>query len=268
MDSSFFFTADQLNAGYGKRQVLREVSFSLRQGCITGLLGANGSGKSTLLKAICNQLPHTGECILNGQRLEDLNIRRLAGRVSYIPQRSGITLSVSVLDVVLMGFNPVLGLFRNPVQEQKKRAEEALAAAGLAGMQERDYQSLSEGEKQLCILARTMVEDTELLLLDEPDSALDFHNRYYVLMKLRRLVQEQKKTALVCLHDPGLALDICDQLLLLKEGRCISSLRPDQDAPQVMEEKLKQIYGPLSLIRCHDGQGQSRLILLSDLSAF
>ncbi len=264
MNASSFFCVNHLNCSYGKKQILTDVTFSLSRGSVNGLLGANGSGKTTLLKAICNQLPHSGECRLMMEPLELLGTRRLAGKISYIPQRSGITTSISLLDVVLMGFNPRLRLLENPSQAQKDAARHALSEVGLKGMEAVDYLSLSEGEKQLCILARTLVEDTPLLLLDEPDSALDFHNRYHMLQMLKRLVCSFDRTALICLHDPGLALDFCDQILLLKNGQQTASIYPASDEHEQMEAAFSTIYGPVSLICCRDRKGRERLALLSE----
>lgn len=257
-----FFTAEHLTAGYGKQTVLEDVSFSLEQGTITGLLGANGSGKSTLLKALCRLLPVQGSCLLKGHPLERLSRRSLARQISYIPQRSGVTLSLPLLEVVLMGFNPGLGLLQRPSPGQREKACQALDTVGLGGMEETDYLTLSEGQKQLCILARTMVEQTCLLLLDEPDSALDFYNRYHMLRILQGLVQSKERAALVCLHDPCLALDLCQQLLLLKGGRCMALLHPTTDPLSHMQEAFSRIYGPVSLIRCRDRLERERLVLL------
>ena len=259
------FTADNLSIGYGKKDVLSNISFSLTPGTITGLLGANGSGKSTLLKALCRQLPYKGTCRLKSRMLTDFSLRKLAGAVSYIPQRSGISISLPLIDVVLMGFNPDLKLLERPSPKQQDKARRALAAVGLAGKEMEDYLTLSEGQKQLCILARTIVENTSLLLLDEPDSALDFHNKHRMMQILQRLTQDQEKAALICLHDPNLALDYCDQLLLLKDGRCFTSLLPAADSLAQMQEALSKIYGSVSLVQCRDEQNRTRLVLLSRL---
>lgn len=263
--NSPFFTADNLSTGYGKKLILENICFSLEKGTITGLLGANGSGKSTLLRALCQQLSYQGCCRFMGRSLNTLSQRNLAKIISYIPQRSGISLSLSLTDVVLMGFNPRLRLLERPAAKEQNAARQALAAVGLAGREKEDYLSLSEGQKQLCILARTIVENTPLLFLDEPDSALDFHNKYRILQTLQGLVLGQEKAAFICLHDPGLALDFCDQLLLLKEGRCIASLHPAADSPAQMQSAFSEIYGPVSLISCEDGKGRRRWILLSDI---
>lgn len=259
------FTADNLSIGYGKKDVLSNISFSLTPGTITGLLGANGSGKSTLLKALCRQLPYKGTCRLQSRMLTDFSLRKLAGAVSYIPQRSGISISLPLIDVVLMGFNPDLKLLERPSPKQQEEARRALVAVGLAGKEMEDYLTLSEGQKQLCILARTIVENTSLLLLDEPDSALDFHNKYRMMQILQRLTHDQEKAALICLHDPNLALDYCDQLLLLKDGRCFTSLLPAADSLAQMQEALSKIYGSVSLVQCRDEQNHTRRVLLSRL---
>lgn len=261
-----FFTARRIKTGYASHTVLEDLDFSLAEGTVTGLLGANGSGKSTLLKAVCGLIPYSGEFLLRGVPLKGMSVRRLARQISYVPQRSGINSSLPALDVVLMGFNPVLGLLRDADAGQRELAREALAAVGLKNLEERDYRTLSEGQKQLCILARTMVEDTRLLLLDEPDSALDFRNRNLVPGILRRLLEGGGKAALLCLHDPFLALDFCDRLILLKGGRCMACLVPARDSLGDMQEALSELYGPLFLARCPDGKGRMRLVLLPEIS--
>ena len=163
-----FFSVNGLCAGYEKGRVFADVSFELSSGVLMGILGANGSGKTTLLKAICGILPHEGTCVLDGTMLEGLSARSIAKICSYIPQRSGITIDISVLDVVLMGFNPWLGLLERPNARMYEAAVHALGQVGLAGREEENYLHLSEGQKQLCILARTLVTQSKLLLLDEP----------------------------------------------------------------------------------------------------
>ena len=129
-----FLEVKGLAAGYGARAVLREVSFTAEAGQMVGILGANGSGKTTLLKAVCGILPHKGGCTLDGQRLEGLAPRQLARRCGYIPQRSGITIDLPVLEVVLMGFNPQLGLLEQPAPAMRAAARAALAAVALMGV--------------------------------------------------------------------------------------------------------------------------------------
>ena len=181
MSEKPIFCAEHISAGYGRKAVIHDISFSLKPCTLTALIGANGSGKTTLMKCIANQLSHGGKSILLGECLEELSVKELARRVSYIPQKSGIKISLPVLDVVMMGFNPVMKLMQRPSREQENRAKAALATIGLGGYENIDYLTLSEGQKQLVFLARTLIEDTSLLLLDEPDSALDLQNRYQIM---------------------------------------------------------------------------------------
>ncbi len=259
-----FFSVERLTAGYDKAPVLRELSFDLPQGSLMGVLGANGSGKTTLLKAICGIVPHTGQCLLEGKPLECLRAKDIARLVSYIPQRSGITIDISALDVVLMGFNPRLGLLERPSPAMIQQAQQALETVGLSSQGEKNYLHLSEGQKQLCILARTLVSGSRLLLLDEPESALDFHHRFEMLALLRRRVEQENISAIVTLHDPALALNYCHRLLLVEHGRVAGVLEPERDSLPAMEEKLGRLYGAVSLQRCQTSGGKSWLVMLKE----
>ena len=141
-------------------------------------------------------------------------------------------------------------------------ADEALRTVGLADKAGQDYLTLSGGEKQLCILARTIAEDAPLLLLDEPDSALDLANRSRMTALLAQLVHTGGKTALVCLHDPALALDSCDILVVLQGGGVAAVLHPRTDPPAVLQAALAAVYGPLELLPVTDCRGRRRLALL------
>lgn len=253
-------------AGYGRQRILENISFQLESGTMMGIIGANGSGKTTLLKALCGILPHEGSCTLENTCLEQLSARQMARLVSYIPQRSGISIDISALDVVLMGFNPRLRLLEHPTEVMRTAAIRALAQVGLAGKEETNYLHLSEGQKQLCVLARTLVSDSKLLLLDEPESALDFCFRYRMLTLLRNWVAEGDRSAVIALHDPALALNFCDRLLLLSQGGVLDTLYPKTDSLDKMERALSMIYGSVSLQRCSNRSGHSYLVMLKEES--
>ena len=259
-----FFTAEGITAGYGGKAVLAGAAFALEAGQLVGVLGANGSGKTTLLKALCGILPHGGACTLDGCRLEGLGPKQLARRCGYIPQRSGIGIDLTALEVVLMGFNPRLGLLQQPDAAMRDQARAALAAVGLAGREEENYLHFSEGQKQLCILARALAAGGQLLLLDEPESALDFRYRYQLLGLLQGWVRQGRRAALVTLHDAALALNGCDRLLLLAEGRVQAVLAPASDPLDQMERQLAAVYGAVSLCRCRDRAGRSQLVMLKE----
>lgn len=262
MSSKSFFYAENLTAGYNGNNVIKGITFSVDKYSLTGLIGANGCGKTTLLRSIANQIKHEGACYLQNEKIETLPIKTLAKKISYIPQKSGITISLPVIDVVMMGFNPELKLFQQPSAKQRKIAEEAIESVGLSRYTDTDFLNLSAGERQLVFLARTLIENTSLLLLDEPDSALDFHNRYSIVKKIKDMISGNEKAGILCLHDPVLALEFCDQLVLIKDSKCLKILNPKTDSLEEMENALKEIYGDVSLVRCTDRTGKAHLSLL------
>lgn len=259
-----YFSVKNLSAGYDKMLVLKDICFDIEKNCLLGILGANGCGKSTLLKSICGILPHHGNCFLEDVTLEQLSARKIAGLCSYVPQRSGISIDISALDVVLMGFNPRLGLLDHPNDEMYQHAAEALAKVGLADKKNENYLHFSEGQKQLCILARTLVADSKLLLLDEPESSLDFHHRYEMFKLLRKWINMQNIAAITTLHDPSLALNCCDKLLLLSKGQVLGTICPQKDSLEQMEQLLSHIYGSVSLQKITTKTGHSHLVMLKE----
>lgn len=253
------FTVKNLAVRLGDKNILQNVHFTIdTPGQLVGILGVNGSGKTTLLRAVAGLLSHTGCCLMDGVPLESLSTRCLAQTVSYIPQQSGISVSMSAREVVLMGCNPRLGVLQSPTAAMCAAAEEALRTVGLADKAEQDYLTLSGGERQLCILARTFVEDAPLLLLDEPDSALDLANRSHMAALLAEFVHASGKTALICLHDPMLMLDWCDALIVLQNGQVGAMLYPRTDPVEALQSALAAVYGPLELVPVTDRTGRVR----------
>ena len=242
------FDVKNLSVSFADRTVLQDVSFSLEQGTVTALLGANGSGKTTLLKAICGLVPHEGQCLLDGCDVDSLSHKEKARQVSYIPQRSGIAVELTALEVVLMGFNPQLKLLQQPTKAMEETARRTLTELGIEPG--KDYLTLSEGQKQLCMLARTMVSEAKLLLLDEPESALDLQNRYEMFARLRAWIKD--RAVLAALHDPQLALQMADKLILLKDKKIYAVVSPGQDSLETMEQTLSGIYGSVRLHKIED----------------
>ena len=180
------------------------------------IAGHAGSGKTTLLKAAAGLLPHTGQCLLNGVPLESLSTRRLAQTVSYIPQQSGISVSLSAREVVLMGFNPRLGVLQSPTAAMRAAADEALRTVGLANKAGQDYLTLSGGEKQRISIARALLKDAPILILDDSVSAVDTRTEKIILDNLKK--SRAGKTTLLIAHRIS-TVEGLDKIIFLEDGR-------------------------------------------------
>ncbi len=236
---------------YGNKCAVDNVSFTLSPGQLTAIMGNNGCGKTSLIKAVMNLIKHDGTCILNNTVLEDMSVKKRAGMISYIPQRNNITMSMTVRDVCLLGFNPHMNILDFYNHNMRALADKAIASVGLSEFRDTDFLSLSEGQKQLCILARTIIEDSMLLLLDEPDSALDFSNRHILMQNIRHIISNNK-CALMCTHSPQLALEYCDNILLMKDGKIASAINTHNDNLSIINEKMSIIYDNINVTECTD----------------
>ena len=246
---------EHVRCGYQHKEIVHDASLSVAPGEFCALLGLNGCGKTTLIKAICGLLPvHDGKCMVDGQDCTKFNERRRALLMSYIPQRGSLITGKTVLEVVLMGFNARLHLLDSPGKIHREKAMEALERLGMAHLAQQDYATLSEGQKQIIILARTMVQDTPVMLMDEPDSALDFVNRNLVLGKIREILHAQNRAGLITLHDPNFALAYCDSLILMKEGKILRRITLADISREELETALAEIYGNIRVLQYENGR--------------
>jgi iron complex transport system ATP-binding protein len=228
-----------LQVSYGRRRILESVTFSVQPGQVLGLLGPNGTGKTTLLKAVgglCRA--QGGSCRLDGVDLWRLSPTRRARQVAYVPQSAPVSLPVQVLDAVLMGRMPYAGL--SAAQADRELAAAALERLGLEELAFRYMGQLSGGERQRVLIARALVQQPRLLLLDEPTSSLDLKNQLVTLELVRALAREEGRIAVVSLHDISLAARYCDRFLLLKQGRAAAFGDREQ---ALTEETLRAVYG-------------------------
>lgn len=248
------FSLQNISAGYDGRTVVKDVNLEIRGGEFCALLGLNGSGKTTLLKAACGLLPAGGgRCVVDGMDCTRFHERKRARYISYIPQRHSKLQGVSILDAVLMGLNPRLGMLESPSASHRELVRNALATMGLGQVAEEDFSRLSEGQKQLVILSRTLIQDTPVMLMDEPDSALDFLNRHRMLAKIRRIIHGANKAGLVTLHDPNSALAYCDRLILIHNGGIACELPLAGASREDVRKCLSAIYGEIDVLE-HNGR--------------
>lgn len=255
---------ENLSAAYGKKEVLTNISLEAEPGEIVGILGENGCGKSTLIKSICNILPHKGKCISDGLYFEKLSPRRLATFCSYVPQKSGLEIELPVLEVVLMGFNPKIRLLDKPNASMVEKATNILKSIGFEDRIHENFINLSEGQKQICIIARALITDSRMVLMDEPENALDVGMRTRMMSMVRQWVDKDERAAVMALHDVELALNYCDKLFLIKDGKCIGRIEPKNDTMQYMEESLTKIYGNICLRNVEDDLGVKHLVMLKE----
>ena len=258
-------TVNNLSAGYNGTDIIKNISFSVDSGQIIGILGANGCGKTTLIKSLANLHPHTGNCQLDTITVESVSQKELARLCGYIPQNNSISLDLTLFDVVMMGFNPELKLLQTPTRQMKETAIQALIDVGLGNRMYDNFQSLSAGQKQLCILARTFAGKRKLLLLDEPESALDFRLRYQAMELLQDYIQQNHASALITLHDSALALNYCDSLLILSDGRLIGTIIPSETSIYFVNDNNEKFFGagPCQLLHMIEETGSLRSASIS-----
>ena len=150
--------------------------------------------------------------------------------------------------MVLMGFNSQLGLLESPSSVHKRAALAAMERLNCAEFAEKDFGALSQGQRQIVILARCIVQDSPVMLMDEPDSALDFVNRHMVLGKIREVLHERQQAGLITLHDPNFALSYCDRLLLMQDGTIVTEIDMRNTDRAAIEAALGIIYGEIAVL--------------------
>lgn len=258
---------ENLSAGYSGKTVISGIGFSLKAGHILGILGGNGCGKTTLIKSVCGILPCSGLCETGGKAVRSMSPRERAGAFAYVPQESGLSMELTCLDIVLMGFHPKLGLLERPSAGMIRLAKDMLRKLGLGEKISDSYLTLSGGQKRLCLLARAFVTDGKVLFLDEPESALDFSARYKVMGALREWISggapDPGRGAVVSLHDPQLALNCCDELLLMNGNGESRLICPANSELRTLETEFQKLYGPLRIIEIGDSTGKKQFALIS-----
>ena len=240
------FEALSLSVGYSA-PILQDISFSLFPGEMVGVLGRNGCGKTTLLRAITGELPCiSGEIRLMGEHIRRLSVRERARRTAVMPQGSHAMPGITVMEAIAMGGYAREG-FRWGMSSQLRQSVEHWAEdLGISSLLLRDFGLLSQGQQQMVLLCRLLVQNTPLLLLDEPNAALDFDNARQLLHKIRQLVCQKEKGALLVLHDPQLALSYCSRLLIVHQGKIATDV--PADAPmETLEKALNILYPGLHL---------------------
>lgn len=211
-EKSPYIQVADLTVAYQRKPVLWEISLEIPKGALVGLVGPNGAGKSTLLKAMLNMVSQvSGEITLEGSPIADQR-----KKIAYVPQRESVDwdFPASVLDVVTMGLYRKIGWFMPVRKQHKQLALQALEQVGIADLASRQISQLSGGQQQRTFLARALVQNADLYLMDEPFAAVDAATEQSIVSVLRSM-QSHGKTMLVVHHDLHTVPEYFDYLILL-----------------------------------------------------
>jgi iron complex transport system ATP-binding protein len=212
--------AEGVGFGYGASPVLSDIDLALAPGELVGLIGPNGAGKTTLVRCLAGVLaPHAGRVLLDGGPLAARTRHERARAVAFVPQDPRVEFPFTALEVVLMGRAPYLTGLGFAAPRDVALARGALARLELGGLEGRVLDALSGGERQRVFLARALVQEPRVLLLDEPTTHLDVRHQATILEVVRARVRAHGLAALAVLHDLNLAAVACDRLALLAGGR-------------------------------------------------
>lgn len=250
----------QLSAYYGQKKILDQIDFQLQEGEIVALLGLNGSGKTTLLKALLANVKVDAQITFQGKDLNQLSVKQKAQCIAYLPQRTLLTFSISVKEVMEMGFHSQLSFLSNCGKNEHRKLKEIAHQFNVTHLLEDDFLTLSEGMKQRVLLARTLLQNAPLFLLDEPDSAMDYPTRNEMLKQLQTIIKEQQKCCLITLHDPNYALTYCDRIYLMESGKLIEMIDLHCESLEEISMKLTKIYPNTKVI-----EHESRLYMVEKL---
>ncbi|GAA0452342.1 ABC transporter ATP-binding protein [Alkalibacillus silvisoli] len=202
--------------------LLKDVTFQVDEGSCVGLIGPNGAGKSTLMKMISGlEHPTSGTINVLGQEVGKWSVKKLAQKVSVLTQDGLSPYPMTVYEAVLMGRYPHLSFFQREGLEDYRKVEHVLNITGLMSMRHQMLDTLSGGERQRVAIAKAMVQEPEVLLLDEPTSYLDIGYKVNVLNLVKDWQQREQLTILMVLHDLNLAAQYCDQMILMNNGEIV-----------------------------------------------
>jgi iron complex transport system ATP-binding protein len=232
---------------FGDRTALHEVDFEVPRGQFVALAGPNGSGKTTLLRSALGFLtPDAGTVELFGNEVGGLSFAERARRVAWVPQGETPRDDVPLFDYVLYGRYAHLGWLEGEAPADREKAVEALRAVGLEDRARDGVLSVSGGERQRAILARALVQEAPLVLLDEPTSHLDIAHQLDILTRVRELSEARGVTVVAALHDLNLAARFSDRIVVLSRGRRVADGAP---SAVISEELLARVWGVVADLR-------------------
>jgi len=230
-----------LSAGYDDGFVVHDVSLTVEPGEFVAVLGRNGSGKSTLIKAVQNLLGNVrGQVVFDGENVFRMSPRRLAAKIAYVPQLAEPIFEYTVEEIVLMGRFARQGRFEKASAADDAAVDEALRLTDVGPLRTKRLSQLSGGERQRVFIARTLAQDTPVLLLDEPSLHLDISYQVEVYGILKGLQNDKGKTIVAAEHNINLAAAYAERLIFLKNGAVAAEGSPEET---VTAANIREIFG-------------------------
>lgn len=223
----------------GKNEILSDISFSIHEKEIVGILGKNGSGKSTLLDLLAGYLaPQNGKILIDGIKAQDISANERSKIISYIEQKKiKIPSYYTVEEFIIEGRRPFrpFGFYK---KEDYELLEEKMKCCNVHEYKNRLLRNLSGGEFQRCVFARAMMKQAKLYLFDEPCSAMDIKYQKDFFKTARKLLETETGSILISIHDINLAVQNCDRIILLSDGK----IKYDGNASNISESILSLAF--------------------------
>lgn len=224
----------------GRDEILKNISFKCLSGEIIGIIGPNGSGKSTLLKSIngINEISG-GDILLNQKSIKNYDAKELARSISFMNQNTNVEFDFPCIEIVMLGRYPYLKKFQNYSKEDIKIAEEYMKITDTLKFRDKSILELSGGERQRVLFAKNLVQESQVMLLDEPTASLDMQ---YEEKILKEIFKEKNKGKIIILviHNLKVAMKYCSRLILLSAGKIIKDGKIEE---VITEENLENVYG-------------------------
>ncbi len=237
---------EDVHFSYDSIEALRGVSFEVKGGTVVGVLGPNGAGKSTMLKCLCKVLqPKKGLILVDGKNLLEISFSEYSKIATALLTEFRPEGGLTVLEILLMGRYPYLGLWPRIPPHELEVVDYYVRRFKLEPLLERRISELSDGERQRVLLARAVIQQPRVLILDEPVAHLDIKHQIEMLNLIREWCKETGAIVVMAMHDLNLASNFCDLILLLKDGKIYAAGSPEE---VLVEENIRQVYEVQDLI--------------------
>jgi len=224
---------------YDKDLIFENINFNIKKGDVFSILGPNGIGKTTLLKSLLGiKELNDGEILIKNKNIDDMSANEISKVMAYVPQYHNNTFPFTVLDVVLMGRSPHISLIETPEEHDIKIAENALKKMNIFHLKDKEYNILSGGEVQLVFLARALAQKSEILILDEPTSHLDFGNQIRLLKTIDTL-SKNDLAIIMTSHYPDHCFISSNKVAIMQNRTFIDVGHPDD---VITEKNLNIAY--------------------------